>query len=414
MTQSILSHTFDNGLILVAEPMVSLRSAAFTVLVPSGSAYEPAEFGGLGGFTCEMSLRGAGERDSRKFILDLENLGIDRQESVYNAHAAYSGAMLAENLPKVLAIYADLLRRPLLEADQIEAARLVMLQELHAIEDEPAHQLMLELRRCHYPRPWNKSPHGNLQGIEAVGVQQIRDYFNRHYRPEGTIIGVAGRFDWGQLKDTVGNLLGDWQPQEMPNIAESPAGPQYDHLHYDSNQTHLGIAYPSVPYCHDDYFQAWGAVGILSGGSSARLFTEVREKRGLCYSVNASHHTLKNIGPVLCYAGTSAERAQETLDVTLAELNRLARGVEENELDRLKARIKSALIMQQESSHSRSATLARDWYHLGRARTLEEVGRIIDGLSSDSINAYLDRRPPGDFTIVTLGPEKLEMPGGIS
>ncbi len=414
MTQSILSHTFENGLVLVAEPMASLRSAAFTVLVPSGSAYEPAEFGGLGGFTCEMSLRGAGDRDSRKFILDLENLGIDRHESVYNAHAAFSGAMLAENLPKVLAIYADLLRRPRLDADQIEAARLVMLQELHAVEDEPAHQLMLDLRRCHYPKPWNKSPHGDFNSIEAVGIQQIQDYFNQHYRPEGTIIGVAGRFDWGQLKDTIEKLLGDWPSQKASEIVESPAGPRYAHVDYDSNQTHLGIAYPSVPYSHEDYFQAWGAVGVLSGGSSARLFTEVREKRGLCYSVNASHHTLKDIGAVLCYAGTSADRAQETLDVTLAELERLAKGVEEDELDRLKARIKSALIMQQESSHSRSATLARDWYHLGRVRTLEEVGGIIDGLSSNSINAYLDKRPPGDFTIVTLGPKKLETPGGIS
>jgi len=414
VTQSILSHTFGNGLVLVAEPMTSLRSAAFTVLVPSGSAYEPAEFAGLGGFTCEMSLRGAGPRDSRQFILNLENLGIDRHESVYNAHAAYSGAMLAENLPKVLAIYADLLRRPHLGADQIEAARLVMLQELHAIEDEPGHQLMLELRRCHYPKPWNKSPHGDLKGIEAVAVEQVREHFNRHYRPEGTIIGVAGRFEWEQLKDTVGNLLGDWQSQDVPEIVESTPGPRYEHLPYDSNQTHVGIAYPSVPYRHEDYFQAWGAVGVLSGGSSARLFTEVREKRGLCYSVNASHHTLKDIGAVLCYAGTSAERAQETLDVTLGELDRLARGVEEQELDRLKARIKSALIMQQESSHSRSSTLARDWYHLGRSRTLEEVGQKIDALSSDSINEYLERRPPGDFTIVTLGPEKLETPGGIS
>ena len=105
-----------------------------------------------------------------------------------------------------------------------------------------------------------------------------------------------------------------------------------------------------MPYRHPDYFQAWGAVGVLSGGMSARLFTEVRERRGLCYSVYASYHTLRDRGGVFCYAGTSAERRQETLDVTLGELVRLAQGIEEHELDRLKARIKSALIMQQESS----------------------------------------------------------------
>jgi len=117
---------------------------------------------------------------------------------------------------------------------------------------------------------------------------------------------------------------------------------------------------------------------------------------------------------VLCYAGTSAERAQETLDVTLAELVRIAEGVEERELGRLKARIKSGLIMQQESSSSRSSAVARDWYHLGRVRTLDEVGALVDGLTRASINAYLQEHPPRGFTIVTLGPNRLEVPVGVS
>jgi predicted Zn-dependent peptidase len=198
-------------------------------------------------------------------------------------------------------------------------------------------------------------------------------------------------------------------PGDGDDVRESPAGVRYEHLHYDSHQTQIGIAFPSVPYRHRDYFQAWGAVGVLSGGMSARLFTEVRERRGLCYSVYAAHHTLWHRGAVFCYAGTGADRAQETLDVTLSELRRLAKGIEETELSRLKARIKSALIMQHESSSGRSSSLARDWYHLGYARTLEEVGRLIDGLSSRSINAYLAEHPPGDFTVTTLGPRPLEV-----
>jgi predicted Zn-dependent peptidase len=125
--------------------------------------------------------------------------------------------------------------------------------------------------------------------------------------------------------------------------------------------------------------------------------------------VQASLHTLKDRGAVLCYAGTSSERAQETLDVTLAELRRLARGVRAEELDRLKARIKSALIMQHESSSSRSSSIARDWYHLGRVRTLDELSAIVDRLCTDDINAFLASHPPEDFTVVTLGPEPLEV-----
>ena len=149
-------------------------------------------------------------------------------------------------------------------------------------------------------------------------------------------------------------------------------------------------------------------MGVLSGGMSARLFTEVRERRGLCYSVYASYHTLRDRGAVFCYAGSTAERAQETLDVTLGELRRLGRGIEDHELDRLKARIKSALVMQQESSSARSTSVARDWYHLGAVRTLDELGRLVDGLTCSSINAYLAEHPPRDFTVVTLGSRALE------
>src|SRR3989304_6112539 len=114
---------------------MSLQSAAFTFLVPAGCVQDPIDLNGLSSFTCEMSLRGAGPRDSRQFILDLDNLGVEGSESVSNAHTSYSGATLAENLPEALTIYADVLRRPHLPEDQLEAGRLAMIQELRAVED---------------------------------------------------------------------------------------------------------------------------------------------------------------------------------------------------------------------------------------------------------------------------------------
>jgi predicted Zn-dependent peptidase len=166
-----------------------------------------------------------------------------------------------------------------------------------------------------------------------------------------------------------------------------------------------------VPYRDPDYFHAWGAVGALGRGMSSRLFTEVRERRALCYSVGATCHTFRDRGAVLCYAATSTDRAQETFDVTLGELVRLADGIAEQELDRLKAQIKYALIMQQESSGARSSSIARDWYHLARVRTLDEIGRLVDGLTARSINDYLAAHPPRDFTVVTVGEKELTING---
>jgi len=406
-------HKFSNGLVMVGEPMDWVESAAFTLLAPPGCADDPADRLGLTTLLCEMMFRGAGSRDSRQLVADLDNLGVERGESVSEAHVRLSGATLAGNLPKSLAIFADVILRPHLPGEQIEAARQVVLQNLRAVEDEPADKVMIELRRRHYPDPWGRPPHGEQAALESAGLDDVRRHFHQRCRPNGTILGVAGRLDWPRLVDTVGELLGSWEPRQDEPVVENPSAERLAQLPFDSSQTQIGVAYPSVPYRHPDYFQAWGAVGVLGGGTSTRLFTQVRERRGLCYSVYAVHHTLRDLGGVFCYAGTSADRAQETLEVLLREVIRLRRGIEDHELDRLKARIKSALVMQQESSAARSSAIARDWHLLGRVRSLDEVCRLVDALTSLSINAYLLDHPPRDFTIVTLGPRPLEVPLGI-
>ena len=410
----IYQHTYENGFVLVAEPMRSLESVAFAFLVPVGSAYDPLSLAGLTNVTCEMVLRGCGARDSRQFIEDLEGLGVESGEGVSVSHTCFRGAMLASQLNEVIPIYADLLRSARLPEDELEASRQVALQELRAVDDELSQKVMMELRRGHYPEPWGQSHQGDLRGLTSITMEDIRRQYVGGYRPNGTILGVAGQFDWEQLKQLVGELFGDWQTGTWAEPSVGSLKVHRAHLKCESSQTHIAVAYPSVPYNHEDYFQAWGAVGVLSGGSSSRLFMEVREKRGLCYSVGASPRSLKDCGSVFCHAGTSADRAQETLDVILAELVRLAAGIESNELDRLKARMKSSLIMSQESSMARAAAIAKDWYYLNRVRTLNEIGQLVDALTSGSINAYLKKCPPGEFTVVTLGPESLEVPLGVS
>ncbi|HEY3394073.1 MAG TPA: pitrilysin family protein [Lacipirellulaceae bacterium] len=413
MSNAIFSHTLANGMVLVGEPTQSLESAAFTFLLPAGCSHDPANRAGLASLTAEMMLRGAGPRDSRTWVADLENLGVERGESVGVAQATFSGATLRDNLPAALVLFADLIRRPHLPPDQLDAGRNTCLQELRSIDDEPSHKLMIELRRRRYPDPWGRSSHGEEKPLRATTINDVRQFHARHYRPGGTILAVAGNFDWRRLCDHVEQLFGDWQSGDAGEPSSANGKAAGNHIPFESSQSHVGIAYPTIPYKHPDYFQAWAAVGVLSSGSSSRLFTEVREKRGLCYTVYASLHTQRDRASVLCYAGTTAERAQETLDVTVSELLRLGDGIQQNELQRLKARIKSSLIMQQESTSARSGALARDWYHLGRARSLDEVGQLVDQLSAETINAFLSANRPRDLLVVTLGPQPLEIPAGI-
>ena len=409
--RTVHTRQFDNGLILLAEPTFAVESAAFTLLNPCGYSVDPAGRLGLTSLLCDLAFRGAGPRDNRALVNDLENLGVERGESVSSAHTGFSAATLAASLDEALAIFADVVRRPHLEdGDQLEAARLVCLQEIHGTEDEPAQKLTDELRRRAYPEPWGRTGQGDEPGVGAATAEDVREHWARFYRPNGAILGVAGNIDWNRLVARVEALFGDWEPFEASEPVERPAPNGSPHTEFEGNQCHIGIAYPTVPYRDPQYLQAWAAVGALSDGMSSRLFTEVREKRGLCYTVNASLQTQLTRARVICYAGTTTERAQETLDVTYAELVRLGAGIEKGELDRLKARIKSGMIMQQESTSSRSSSIARDWYHLGRVRSLEELGLAIDALTADTINAYLAEHPPQDFVFATLGPQPLVIP----
>ena len=407
-SDNLFSHEYANGLILVAEEMPWLESAAVSFLVPSGTAREPVGKGGLAGFTCETILRGAGQRDNRQLILDFDNLGIERSETISQAHTIYGGVTVSDHLLPALEIYADLLQRAHLPEEYLEADRSTMLQELLAVEDEPSQKVMIELRRTFYNDPWGRPSQGSEDGILDTTIDDIRQYYTTHYRPDGMILGVAGKFCWEELREAVGELFGAQPSGNAEELHGTGTSQASLHIPYDSLQTHIGIAYPNVPYRAPNYYEAWGAVGVLGSGMSSRLSTEVRERRGLCYSVYSYCDSLRDHGGVFCYAGTSADRAQETLDVIIAELVRLREGITEEEIDRLKARIKSALVMQQESSASRSTGIARDWYHLGRVRTLAELDARVSSLDAASINAYLQERPPADWNIVTLGTEALK------
>jgi predicted Zn-dependent peptidase len=389
--------------------MKHVRSAALNFLVPAGCAYDPLNHLGAASVLSDLIVRGAGSRGSRELTLALDNLGMDRDESVGSLHMRFWGATLARNLLAVLEIYADILRRPHLPEAEIDAVKALAYQELQSIEDEPKQKVLIELRRRHYPAPLGQDRRGTRQGISSLTAAVLRDHYQRLFHPRGTILSVAGNIKWEPLRDQVEQLFGDWKGAEEPSLKLNPPLSPHDHISKETTQTQIGIAYPSVPIGHDDYYAAQGAVNVLSGGMSARLFTEVREKRGLCYAVWASYQTFKDRASVVCYAGTTNERAQETLDVTLGELKRLQEGIEPEEVERVQAGLKSSLIMQEESTSARAGTLASDWYYLGRVRSFDEIQSAINALTPQGIVQHLRRCPPRDFTIVTLGPKPLTL-----
>lgn len=413
VSETIAVAHLDNGLAVVAEQMPWLESVAIALHIAAGCAYDPPEALGLANLVAEMVQRGCGTLSSREFLETLERLGADHGGSVGVAHAVYRAALIADNLPAVLPIYADLVRRPRLPVEQFEDARQVCLQELRALADDFPQQCMIRLQANHYGDPWGRDELGTWESVQSMTYDDVVSFYQQNYGPREMILSVAGKFDWDWLLGEVERLFGDWSGQPGQMASRRPGTKGYEHLTRDTQQTHIALACPSVPYSNPDYFQARAAVGVLSDGASSRLFTEVREKRGLCYTVTASCQSTRDEGAIFCYAGTTTERAQETLDVLVDELLRLGQGVTADEWARVQAKIKSALIMQQESSSARSAALAADYYHWGKPLPLDELRAILDGITCNSINEYLARNPPRVDTVVSLGARALELPCGI-
>ena len=405
------THRLSNGLTLVGEPLPQRRVAAWSLLLPCGSATEPQGRDGLTKVLEGVSYRGAGSRNARELSDALDDLGVDRGGGAETESVSYGGATLADYLPDALKLYADIVLRPQLPEGEWEAQRDLALQSLKTLEDNPSRKMFVTLRRTYFPNALGRVPSGTRAGLEALTLDDLRADHARRFLPQGGVLGVAGRFDWDELVAQIEALLGAWEGEALPiGEAQPLPGAHYQHIAQETAQVHIGIAYQGVPITDPRHYAFRLANAVLSGGMGARLFTEVREKRGLVYSVSAQAQSTRQCGFTLSYAGTTPQRAQETLDVLLGELARMSEGVSEAELERARTGMVSSLEMQEDSSRARAASIARDQFVLGRVRPVEEIAAGIEAVTPSDIRAYYEAHPAREFTITTLGPEPLTVP----
>src|ERR1022692_2636614 len=203
MPQHVYHHTFPNGLTLLLERMDHVRSAAVNFLVPAGCVYDPPDQLGLVSIFSDMITRGAGDRDSRALTLAMDSLGLDHSESVGQLHLRFWGSTLARNIPPALELFADVLRRPHLPAEELDAVKSLALQDLQALEDEPRAKVMVELRRRFWPAPLGQDRRGTAASIERITAKSIRAFHAARLSPRRIILSVAGNMEWQPLRDQV-------------------------------------------------------------------------------------------------------------------------------------------------------------------------------------------------------------------
>jgi len=410
MVEKFDKHTLNNGMVILGEPMDAVESVAFGFMLPAGAARLPDGCCGAGNVIADWIFRGAGDKDSRQLSDAIDGLGLVRGRSVGSSHIAIGAALESGNLAEALDLYTDIILKPSLNEDQFELARQLAIEDVLSLDDDPRHKVMLKLREQFYPSPLGLSSVGDIEELKTLTAQIsgriIKDKFNLSQ----TIFSVAGKYDFDAVCQQLERLFESEPKEGGESITLGPRHGKYTHIPNDGAQVHIALMTGTVKPTDEDYYNARVAISVLSGGMSARLFTEVREKRGLCYAIGARYHGLKQAAGVMCYAGTTPDKAQETLDCIVSEFNRLGEGISAEEIDRAKVGLKSSLILQSESSSSRAGAIGGDHYILGRVRSLDEIKDKIEATSVDSVLAFLRNNPFSDFTVVTIGPKQVNVP----
>lgn len=419
MTQAIQTYLPANGMRVVIEPIAGVRSAAVTWLVPGGAAHDPAERQGRAAMWSELLLRGAGDLDSRAQADAFDRLGAHRSADAGGLYMRLGLTCLGVRLTDSLPLLADMIRRPRMDDASIEPARELALAAIESLRDDPMERAVLAARARHLPDPLGRATHGTPEGLAALTCDELTSGWGRVALPNGaaglggSILAVAGAVDPDAVRKAIDAALGDWSGEVgEPVVARSAPG-GYAHEHDKTNQVQIVVMHEAPPEGHADSLHEKVAMSVLSGTMSGRLFTEVREKRGLCYSVHARYAGDRDFGLVLADVGTTPDKAQQSLDVLLSELRRINTPdgrITPDEFRRAIVGMKSRLVFAGESTSARASGMASDVHKLGRARTLDEIVEAVSAVTLERVNDYLARRRLGRVTIQSLGPVALQPP----
>lgn len=409
MTTRIDKYILKNGMVVLGEPMEGVGSVAFDFMLPAGAALLPEGCCGAANVIADWIFRGAGSKNNRQLSDALDSLGLHRVSSVGSSHITIGAALEAGNLAQAIDLYADIILAPSLQEEHFGPVRQLAVDSVHSLDDEPRQKVMLKLREQFYPPPLGRSTEGNIDELKILTAEKTAQIVKDNFNLSQTIFSVAGKYDFDALSRQMENLFDKGEQKAAAQTGLGQKVGKYTHIGNEGAQVHIGLMTETVRPTDEDYYNARVAVSVLSGGMSARLFTEVREKRGLCYAIGARYHGLKEAAGIMCYAGTTPEKAQETLDVIVGEFNRLGDGISEEEINRAKVGLKSSLILQSESSSSRAGAIGGDYYILGRVRSLDEIKDKIEQTTADSVLDLLRNNKFEEFTVVTIGPKQVKI-----
>ena len=376
------------GLVVVTDTMPHLETASLGVWVGAGSRDERPDEHGISHLLEHMAFKGTSRRSARQIAEEIEAVGGDLNAATSIEMTAYYARVLRADVPLALDVLSDILAAPSFDPEELGREQNVIVQEIGAAEDTPDDLIWDRLQETAYTgQPIGRSILGTPTTVRSFDRARLAQYLGRNYRAPDMVIAAAGSVEHrsvvAEVERRFASFAGPAAP--TPEPARFVGGSRIETR--DLEQVHIALAMHGLPQRDPSLYSLQVFTNLLGGGMSSRLFQEVREQRGLCYSIYSFHAPYADTGMFGLYAGTDAADVAELMRVVVDEVSAAAETINEAEVARAKAQMKAGLLMALESSSARAEQLARQMFAWGRPIPLDELVARIEAVTVESTRA---------------------------
>ncbi len=402
---TIRETTLASGLKVVTDPMDTVETASLGVWVDAGTRHEPAAVNGVSHLLEHMAFKGTERRSAQDIAEEMDACGGHLNAYTARDHTAYYAKVLKEDSGLALDIIADILQHSTLDSEELAREQAVVVQEINQAIDTPDDIIFDHFQSTAYPdQPLGRAVLGTEDLVRSMSRATVLDYMRGHYSAPRMVLSASGRIDHDQLVEAAEKAFAELPPP-MKAVTETALYKGGDYREdRDLEQVHVVVGFDGIAYDDPDYYTASVLSTLLGGGMSSRLFQEVREKRGLVYSIYSFASSYADGGLFGVYAGTGEDEVAELIPVMCDEIVKVGGGVREAEVQRARAQLKASILMSLESTTSRCEQLARQVVVYGRPLPVAEVVAKVEAITAEDCARVARRLFAGVPTVAAIGP----------
>jgi len=397
--------TLENGLRVATDTMDTVETVTLGAWVETGSRDEPAELNGISHFLEHMVFKGTARRTARAIAEEIEAVGGHINAYTSRENTAFYAKVLKEDVGLAVDLVSDIMMHATMDPIELEREKSVICQEIHQAHDTPDDVVFDLFQEKAFPdQPLGRPVLGTENVVRSLTRDDIQKYLRVSYTAQDTVFCAAGRVDHDELVNMIGDAFGGLSTHQR-NGREHAQYLGGDHLlARDLEQLHLVLGFDGIGYKDDDFYAASVFSTLFGGGMSSRLFQEIREDRGLAYSIYSFLSCYEDAGLFGIYAGTSADETAELIPVIAAEAAKVIDHINEDEITRARTQLKASILMARESTSSRVEQLARQVMLFGRHLTVDEIVAKVDAVDNAAVKSVAARLFSGTPTVTAVGP----------